>query len=78
MGKTPRRPRGTALNLVQVNYKVPEDCKEKLEHISSRIGVSAAEGLELILKNLELESDGLPAWVDRRQLEEALPMAQAS
>lgn len=78
MGKTLRRPRGAALNMTQVNYKVPDDCKTKLESVSQQLGVSAAEGLELILKHLELDADGLPAWADRNSLPEALPMAKAS
>ena len=78
MGKTLRRPRGAALNMTQVNYKVPDDCKAKLESVSQQLGVSAAEGLELILKHLELDTDGLPAWADRDSIPEALPMAKAS
>lgn len=78
MGKTPRRARGAALNMAQVNYKVPVDCKAKLEYVSNQLGVSAAEGLELILTHLELDEHGLPAWADRDRIPEALPMAQAS
>ncbi|MEG9250225.1 hypothetical protein V6S67_19205 [Arthrobacter sp. Soc17.1.1.1] len=78
MGKTLRRPRGAALNMTQVNYKVPNDCKAKLENVSQQLGVSAAEGLELILKHLELNDDGLPPWADRDIIPEALHMAKAS
>lgn len=78
MGKTLRRARGTGIGNVQVNYTIPPESKKILTEISSRMGISASEGLELILDHLDLESDGLPAWVDRDQLQEALPIAKAS
>ncbi|MBG6218731.1 hypothetical protein IWX75_003218 [Arthrobacter sp. CAN_A6] len=78
MGQTLRRPRGSAVDTVQVNYKVPKECKSRLEEVSKRMGVSASEGLEKILMHLDLDADGLPMWVDRDQLPEALPMAKAS
>lgn len=72
------RPRGAALNLAQVNHKVPDDCKVKLEYVSKQLGVSDAEGLKLIPKDLELDEQGLPLWADRDSILEALPMAKAS
>jgi len=42
------------------------------------MGLSASQGLEVILEHLELEADGLPAWADRNQIPEALPIQKAS
>jgi hypothetical protein len=78
MGNVLRRKRGTGVSNVQTNYSIPRHCKDKLHEVSERMGMSDAQGLELILENLELESDGLPAWVDRDSLQEALPIAKAS
>lgn len=78
MGKTLRRARGTSIHNVQVGYMIPPESKQLLADISRRLGVSASEGLEMVLAHLELEDDGLPAWVDRDQISEALPIAKAS
>lgn len=78
MGTVLRRKRGTGISNVQTNYAIPKHCKDKLHDVSERMGLSDAQGLELILNHLELESDGLPAWVDRQSLQEALPIAKAS
>jgi hypothetical protein len=81
MGKTVlRRKRGTGLDNVQTNYSIPERCKTTLEEVSARMGMSAPEGLEVILDHLkkELAADGLPKWFNRSRLPEELPMAQAS
>lgn len=78
MGKTLRRARGTGIGNVQVNYTIPPESKRVLTDFSRRMGISASEGLEMVLAHLELEADGLPAWVDRDQLPEALPIAKAS
>ena len=78
MGKTLRRARGTGIGNVQVNYTIPPESKKILTQFSRRMGLSASEGLELLLDHLELEADGLPAWVDRDQFPEALPIAKAS
>jgi hypothetical protein len=78
MAKTPRRPRGTNAGNVQVAYYIAPEAKEVLVEVSHKLGVSAAEGLEMILTHLALEGDGLPAWADRDKIPEALPMAQAS
>lgn len=73
-----RRKRGTGLNNVQTNYSIPVECKAKLHSMSERLGLSDAQGLELLLTHLELEADGLPSWVDRSQIPEELPIARAS
>jgi hypothetical protein len=78
MGKVLRRARGTGIGNVQTNYLIPPHSKQKLEDVSSLMGMSAAEGLEAILDHLELEADGLPSWADRNKLPEALPIAKAS
>lgn len=78
MGNVLRRKRGTGVSNVQTNYSIPKHCRDKLHEVSERMGMSAAQGLELILEHLEVESDGLPAWVDRDSLQEALPIAKAS
>jgi hypothetical protein len=78
MGKVLRRARGTGIGNVQTNYLIPPHSKQKLEDVSSLMGMSAAEGLEAILDHLELEADGLPSWADRTKLPEALPIAKAS
>lgn len=78
MGKTLRRARGTSIGNVQVGYTIPPESKQLLADISRTLGISASEGLELVLANLELEADGLPSWVDRDRLPEALPIAKAS
>ncbi|MCW2950829.1 MAG: hypothetical protein JWN41_1842 [Thermoleophilia bacterium] len=78
MGTALRRKRGTGIGNVQTNYAIPKDCKDKLHEVSERMGLSDAQGLELILNHLELEQDGLPTWVDRESLQEALPIAKAS
>jgi hypothetical protein len=78
MGNVQRRRRGTGLSNVQTNYSIPAACKAKLHTMSERMGISDAQGLELLIDNLELEADGLPAWADRSQIPEALPIAKAS
>lgn len=79
MGNVLRRKRGSGVSNVQSNYSIPQHCKDKLHEVSERMGMSDSQGLELILEHLELESDGLPAWVvDRDSLQEALPIAKAS
>lgn len=78
MGQTLRRARGTGIGNVQVNYTIPPESKKLLTAMSRKMGISASEGLELILDHLELEVDGLPAWADRDQIPEALPIAKAS
>ncbi|WP_461165373.1 hypothetical protein [Arthrobacter sp. R4-81] len=78
MGNVLRRRRGTGVSNVQTNYSIPKHCKDKLHAVSERMGMSDAQGLELILEHLELEADGLPFWVDRESLQEALPIAKAS
>lgn len=78
MAKPPRRPRGANARNVQVAYYIAPEAKQTLVEVSHRLGVSAAEGLEIILTNLALENDGLPAWADRDRIPEALPMARAS
>lgn len=78
MAQILRRARGTSIGNVQVGYTIPPESKQLLADISRRLGISASEGLELVLAHLELADDGLPVWVDRNQLEEALPLAQAS
>lgn len=78
MGQTLRRARGTSKGNIQAGYIIPPESKQLLADVSRRLGVSASEGLELILDHLELGSDGLPAWADRDYLGEALPMAHAS
>lgn len=78
MGNVRRRPRGSGLSNVQTNYSIPAACKAKLEDVSDRMGLSASQGLELILERLELEADGLPSWADRNQIPEALPIQKAS
>lgn len=78
MGNVQRRPRGSGLSNVQTNYSIPVSCKTKLHDMSDRMGISASQGLELILERLELEADGLPAWADRSQIPEALPIQKAS
>lgn len=78
MAQVLRRARGTSIGNVQVGYTIPPESKQLLAEISRRLGISASEGLELVLSHLELAEDGLPVWADRDQLEEALPMAQAS
>jgi hypothetical protein len=78
MGNVHRRRRGTGVSNVQTNYSIPKRCKDKLHDVSERMGMSDAQGLELILEHLELEADGLPVWVDRASLQEALPIAKAS
>lgn len=78
MGNVQRRPRGTGVSNVQTNYSIPQHCKDKLHGVSELMGISDAHGLELILDHLELEADGLPSWVDRSRISEALPIAKAS
>lgn len=78
MGQLLRRARGTGIGNVQVNYTIPPESKKLLTAMSRKMGISASEGLELILDHLELEADGLPAWADRDKLPEALPIAKAS
>ncbi len=73
-----RRKRGSVEGYKQVNYLIPPENKTLLEDISRRMHVSAAEGLSQILAHLELERDGLPAWFDRDQLPEELPIRKAS
>lgn len=73
-----RRKRGSGLNNVQTNYSIPPFCKAKLHSMSEKLGLSDAQGLELLLTHLELEADGLPSWVDRSQIPEELPIARAS
>jgi len=63
---------------VQVAYYIAPEAKQALVEVSGKLGVTASEGLEMILTHLALEQDGLPAWADRDKLPEALPMAQAS
>ncbi len=77
MGQTLRRARGTSIGNIQVGYTIPPEHKQLLADISQRLGVSASQGLEMVLDHLELEDDGLPTWVDRDQLPEALPIAKA-
>lgn len=74
----PRRARGTSVNNIQAGYTLPPESKQFLADISKRLGISASEGLELVLAHLELADDGLPVWADRSHIEEALPMARAS
>ena len=71
-----RRARGSAVGYPQVNYQIPQDCKDKLEAIANRMGLSAAEALEAVIEHLELTTDGLPRWFVAHQ--EALPMQRAS
>lgn len=73
-----RRKRGSVDGYKQVNYLIPPERKELLEEVSRRMHVPAAEGLSQILAHLELERDGLPAWFDRDQLAEELPIRKAS
>jgi hypothetical protein len=74
----PRRARGTSIDNIQAGYTIPPESKKFLADISLRMGISASEGLELVLRHVELADDGLPVWADREHIEEALPMAQAS
>ncbi|MEG9250357.1 hypothetical protein V6S67_19885 [Arthrobacter sp. Soc17.1.1.1] len=78
MGQTLRRARGTSKGNIQAGYIIPPESKQRLADVSRRLGISASEGLELILEHLELDADGLPTWADRENIPEALPMAQAS
>lgn len=78
MGKTLRRARGTSKGNIQAGYIIPPESKQLLADVSRRLGISASEGLELILDHLELDDDGYPTWADRDRIPEALPMAQAS
>lgn len=82
MGTVLRRKRGTGVSNVQANYSIPQHCKDKLHAVSERMGLSDAQGLELILNHLELKADGLPAWFAHESLswamQEALPIAKAS
>lgn len=78
MAKPPRRPRGANAGNVQVAYYIAPEAKQALVEVSNKLGVTASEGLELILTHLALEQDGLPAWADRNKIPEALPMARAS
>lgn len=72
-----RRKRGSVDGYKQVNYLIPPERKLLLEEVSRRMHVPAAEGLSQILAHLELERDGLPAWFDRDQLPEELPIRKA-
>lgn len=78
MAKPPRRPRGANAGNVQVAYYIAPEAKQALVEVSHRLGVTASEGLEMILTHLALENDGLPVWADRDKIPEALPMARAS
>lgn len=77
MAQEPRRNRGpgTASGYPQANYTIPSECKQKLETVSKRMGMSASRGLEAIIEHLELDSNGLPRWFTGQ---EELPMQRAS
>lgn len=80
MTKTRRRLRGTARDNVQLNTLVPQEDKDFIFALAKRMGISTGEAMENFIAHLktEIEADGLPAWYDRSQLPEALPIARAS
>ncbi|MBO1269510.1 hypothetical protein [Arthrobacter cavernae] len=75
-----RRKRGTAKDNVQLVTSVPLEDKELVFEIGRKAGMSVSEAMEVVLKHIrtEIQSDGLPAWFDREQLQGALPIAKAS
>ena len=75
-----RRKRGTALDNVQLVTSVPREHKDLVFLMAKHAGISASEAMELILAKLrtEMQADGLPAWYDRKEQPEELPIAKAS
>lgn len=65
---------------VQLNTLVPQDDKDFVFALAKRMGVSTGDAMERIIAHLrtEIQSDGLPAWVDRGQLTKELPIRKAS
>lgn len=78
MEKSPRRPRGANADSVQVGYWIPVESKQVLVDVSRKLGVSASEGLELILTHLERDANGLPAWANQAQSSKDCHVAKAS
>lgn len=80
MTTTRRRLRGTAKDNVQLNTLVPQADKDFVFDLAKRMGVSTGEAMERIIAHLrtEIQSDGFPAWFDREQLAEELPIRRAS
>ena len=78
MGASLRRKRGTGISNVQSTFMLPRECKDKLREVSRAMGISDSQGLELLITNLSLDADGLPAWADHSNISEALPIAKAS
>lgn len=80
MTTTRRRLRGTAKDNVQLNTLVPQADKDFVFALAKRMGISTGEAMERIIAHLktEIQSDGFPAWFDRDQLAEELPIRRAS
>jgi hypothetical protein len=74
-----RRPRGTAVNTVQLLAHVDPQAKRNLQDIAQRMGISLGEFVEKIEKNLELDGRGLPTWWDpKEQRQEELALNERS
>lgn len=80
MATAVRRKRGTAMANVQLVTSVPPGCKDLVFEIAKNAGISASEAMEIILQRVKVEmtSDGLPTWFDRKELPQALPIQRAS
>ena len=78
MEKSPRRPRGANADNVQVGYWISHEAKQVLIEVSDKLGVSASQGLDLILTHLERDADGLPLWADQVPLSKDSHVAKAS
>lgn len=77
---TRRRARGTAKDNVQLNTLVPQEDKDFIFALAERLGLSTGEAMEIIIAHLrtEVQPDGIPSWIDRREVSEELPISKAS
>ncbi|WP_104198704.1 hypothetical protein [Cryobacterium sp. Y29] len=64
----PRLPRNTRTKSVRLGYAIEEAVKLDLERYAAAGGVSAAVFVELMVKNLPLNDEGLPVWMNNERL----------
>lgn len=74
-GRMQRPPREQSDALVALYARVEPATRDTFEQIASRLGVSRAAALDLVVRGMPLGPDGLPVWLDGP---DQLPLDQAS
>ncbi|WP_434923253.1 hypothetical protein ACR9WD_16555 (plasmid) [Glutamicibacter sp. PAEs-4] len=69
-----RRPRGTLHEPTSIGWKVEKASKDRFAELAEKSGYTSAAFFDLMVKTVELDSRGIPAWVPTEIEKDQLPI----